>query len=155
MTRMEFIQQLREALGNDLSSNVVQENVNFYDQYITDEVNKGKSEAEVLSMLGDPWILARTVVDAQDGTDQSIAHGAGNSNTGYHSEASGQEDKSTQIRTFGLNTWWKKLLLILAVIMVVVVIFSIVTGLVRLVAPIVVPIVVIMLIVRVFSNRRS
>lgn len=155
MTRMEFIQQLREALGNDLSSNVVQENVSFYDQYITDEVSKGKSEAEVLSMLGDPWILARTIVDAQDGTDQSIAHGTGNSNTGYNGETSKQGERQTQIRTFGLDTWWKKLLLILAVIMVVVVIFSIVTGLVRLVAPIVVPIVVIMLIVRVFSNRRS
>ena len=69
MTRIEFLQQLRQALENDLSGSVVQENVDYYNQYISDEVRKGKSEEEVLRMLGDPWILARTVIDAQDGTD--------------------------------------------------------------------------------------
>ena len=34
MTRMEFLQQLRQALENDLSGSVVQENVDFYNQYI-------------------------------------------------------------------------------------------------------------------------
>ena len=61
MTRIEFLQQLRQALENDLSGSVVQENVDYYNQYISDEVRKGKSEEEVLRMLGDPWILARTV----------------------------------------------------------------------------------------------
>ena len=41
MTRMEFLQQLRQALENDLSGSVVQENVDFYNQYISDEVRKG------------------------------------------------------------------------------------------------------------------
>ena len=72
MTRMEFLQQLRQALENDLSGSVVQENVDFYNQYISDEVRKGKSEEEVLQMLGDPWILARTVIDAVDGTDRDV-----------------------------------------------------------------------------------
>ena len=62
MTRIEFLQQLRQALENDLSGSVVQENVDYYNQYISDEVRKGKSEEEVLRMLGDPWILARTVI---------------------------------------------------------------------------------------------
>ena len=42
-------------------------------------MRSGKSEAQVLEMLGDPWILARTISDAQDGTDDSIVNEAGGS----------------------------------------------------------------------------
>lgn len=155
MTRMEFLQQLRQALENDLNGSVVQENVDFYNQYIIDEMGKGKSEAEVLQMLGDPWVLARTVIDAQDGTDQSTVYESGGTYSGYSSESSRKKETDPVVHAFGLDTWWKKMVLILGIIMVVVVIFSIITGLVSLLAPIVIPIVVIMLVVRLFSNRRS
>ena len=46
MTKQEFLEKLRAALGNDLSGAVVSENVNYYKQYITDEVAKGKTEKE-------------------------------------------------------------------------------------------------------------
>lgn len=58
MTKQEFLEKLRAALGNDLSGAVVSENVNYYKQYITDEVAKGKSEKEVIDELGDPWAIA-------------------------------------------------------------------------------------------------
>ena len=35
MTKQEFLEKLRAALGNDLSGAVVSENVNYYKQYIT------------------------------------------------------------------------------------------------------------------------
>ena len=41
MTKMEFLEGLRKALGNDLDRATVQENVNYYDGYISDEVSKG------------------------------------------------------------------------------------------------------------------
>ncbi len=66
MTKQEFLEKLRAALGNDLSGAVVSENVNYYKQYITDEVAKGKSEKEVIDELGDPWAIARTIIDAQE-----------------------------------------------------------------------------------------
>ena len=47
MTKMEFLEGLRKALGNDLDRATVQENVNYYDGYISDEVSKGKTEEEV------------------------------------------------------------------------------------------------------------
>ena len=156
MTRIEFLQQLRQALENDLSGSVVQENVDYYNQYISDEVRKGKSEEEVLQMLGDPWILARTVIDAVDGTDRSTVYEAGGST--YDDFEKGrstqQESGGQKMHGFGFDTWWKKLLAVLAVIMVIVVIFSIVTGLVRLLAPILIPIIVILIIIQLISGRR-
>lgn len=157
MTRIEFLQQLRQALENDLSGSVVQENVDYYNQYISDEVRKGKSEEEVLRMLGDPWILARTVIDAQDGTDRSTVYEAGGSTyTDYEGGRSTQKESGGQkMHGFGFDTWWKKLLAVLAVIMVIVIIFSIITGIVSLLAPIVVPIIVIMIVIRLISGRRG
>ena len=66
MSKMEFLEGLRKALGNDLDRATVQENVNYYDGYISDEVSKGKTEEEVTAELGDPWVIAQTVIDAEE-----------------------------------------------------------------------------------------
>lgn len=156
MTRSEFLSELRQALENDLSGGIVQENVEFYNQYITDEIRKGKSEEEVLAMLGDPWILARTVIDAADGTDQSTVYEAGGSSyNGYDSNSGRTREQNTQTHVFGLDTWWKKLLLILGIIMVVMVVVTIISGLVSLLAPIIIPILIVMIVIRILGNRRG
>ena len=62
MTRAEFLEQLRSALQGNVQEHVVQENVAYYNQYISEELQKGKTEEEVLQMLGDPWILAKLLL---------------------------------------------------------------------------------------------
>ena len=37
MTRREFLDGLRTALGNDLSGSVIQENVDYYNGYISEK----------------------------------------------------------------------------------------------------------------------
>ena len=74
MTRAEFLEQLRSALQGNVQEHVVQENVAYYNQYISEELQKGKTEEEVLQMLGDPWILAKTIIAASDGTDEEIVY---------------------------------------------------------------------------------
>lgn len=155
MTRMEFLQQLRQALENDLSGRVVQENVEYYNQYITDEISKGKSEDAVLQVLGDPWVLARTVIDAQEGTDQSTVYEAGGSYAGYGNEAEKKNHTEPKVHVFGVSSWWKKLLVVLGIVMVIVVVFSMITGLISLLAPIVIPILIIMVVIKFFTNRRT
>ena len=44
MTRVEFLSQLEQALQDKVSGSVVRENVNYYNQYISEEISKGKSE---------------------------------------------------------------------------------------------------------------
>lgn len=154
MTRLEFLEQLRSALGNDLSGDVVQENVNYYDQYITEEIRNGKSEEQVLQMLGDPWVIARTITDVQDGTDQTVAEEAG-SRTHGHSREKEVESKTGFSHLNGGNTWWKKLVLVVVIILVIVTIFSIITGVIRLFAPIVVPVVLLLIFIKLFGKRRS
>lgn len=86
MSQKEFLEELRTALSGKLSAQAVLENIEYYRNYIEGEVRSGKSEAQVLEMLGDPWILARTISDAQDGTDDSIVNEAGGSDYGAYGE---------------------------------------------------------------------
>ena len=66
MTKKGFLEKLKTALDSNLSDAAVQEQIAFYKQYIEDEVRKGRSEEEVVKELGDPWAIARTIIDSAE-----------------------------------------------------------------------------------------
>lgn len=153
MTKQEFLGKLRAALGNDLSGAVVSENVNYYKQYITDEVAKGKSEKEVIDELGDPWAIARTIIDAQE--NQEYTEGEYRSETTANSEYdSVKQNRYGNVHVFGLDSWWKKFLLILGLVGIIVLIVAVIGGIISILAPIVLPLIVLMWILRVIGQRR-
>lgn len=171
MTKMEFLEGLRKALGNDLDRATVQENVNYYDGYISDEVSKGKTEEEVTAELGDPWVIAQTVIDAEEAKRGMSKDGSAYTSSGsvysdpvygdggdYTKEdyASQNQEYQTHVHAFGFDTWWKKLLLVLGIIGIIVLVVSIVGGIISLLAPILIPLVINMLIIRLIggSGRR-
>ena len=154
MTRAEFLEQLRHALQGNVNERVIQDNVAYYNQYISEEVRNGKSEDEVLQMLGDPWILAKTIIDASDGTDSEVVYESDQRD--YYSNSDRRESyNESNIHVFGIDTWWKKLLLILFVVMIVVLVVAIVSGIVSFLAPILVPLLIVMIIIRLIGGRRS
>lgn len=153
MNRQIFLQKLKEALENDLSGRIVQDNLNFYSQYISDEIKKGRSEQEVVDELGDPWMIARTIIDSQD--IQS-----GNENSGTYREQEGQSYETPHpmgnggIHILGLDTWWKKLLVIAGVLLVIGIIISIITGIISLVAPVAVPVLIVVIVLQIIKGRK-
>lgn len=60
----EFLMQFRDALDGKVSENVIQDNVNYYRSYINSQTDSGKSESDVLGMLGDPRLLAKTIEES-------------------------------------------------------------------------------------------
>ena len=62
MTKQEFLEKLRLALNGKVAGNVVTENLQYYEDYINTEIRKGRSEEEVLASLGDPRLIARTII---------------------------------------------------------------------------------------------
>ncbi len=60
----EFLIQFREALDGKVSENVIQENVRYYRSYINGQTANGRNESEVLKMLGDPRLLAKTIEES-------------------------------------------------------------------------------------------
>lgn len=62
MGKQEFLEKLRLALNGRVSAEIVTDNIRYYEDYINIEVRKGRSEEEILAQLGDPRLLARTIV---------------------------------------------------------------------------------------------
>lgn len=157
MTKETFLSQLGSALSGNMDSGKVNENLRYYSEYISGEVQNGKTEEEVLQMLGDPWILARTLIDADNGTDQETVYEAGGD---YENQSGGWNRQGSTGGTSygdkgqGTGKWWKKLLLILFVVMVVLLIFAIISGVIRIFAPIVLPALVVILVIRILGGKR-
>lgn len=61
MSREEFLKQLKESLSMSLEKDAINEQLDYYDKYISDEMKKGKSEKEVIDELGDPRLIAKTI----------------------------------------------------------------------------------------------
>lgn len=152
MTKYEFLEKMRHALANDLSGSVIQDNINYYDGYISDEVRKGRSETAVVEELGDPWAIARTIIESVENT--------GNGQDSYtydslqHSYGSERQKDNSRVRVIGFHSWWKKLLVILGVLGIVMLVVAVIGGIFSLLAPILVPILIIMFIVRLIGGRR-
>ena len=71
MTKREFLEELKEALSEQLPQNQVAEHVSYYMNYIEERKRSGSSEDEVLDMLGDPRLIARTILDTTPGSREN------------------------------------------------------------------------------------
>lgn len=152
MTRSEFLNKLKEALANDLSGPVIQENVNYYSGYIADEVRKGRSEEEVVAELGDPWAIARTFIESleiQGNTQEDYGYEPNRQNYDQR-----QQSGTGQVHIFGLDTWWKKLLLVLGIVGVFMLVIAVIGGIFSLLAPILVPLILMIIVFRIIGSRR-
>ncbi len=151
MNKTEFLQQLREALTTDLSSRAVEENIRYYSQYISDEERKGRTEEEILNELGDPWLIAKTIIDTgvSEETNEYSSYGSSENNDyqGY-----GRQSDYDGMKVYHVDTWWKKALIIVGVIVVIGLILSLITGVVSLLAPVLVPILIIAIIINLLKR---
>lgn len=156
MTEYEFLEKLKKALENDLDSRTVQENMDYYRSYIEEETRHGRSEGEVLEELGDPWVLAQSVINMAE-SRSGIEAGSGDRNgqrESWSGNAGGQGYSDTRIHTYMVNGWWKRLLFLLGVIGIVLIVFAVIGGLISLIMPVLLPIFVVVLILRFIRRMR-
>lgn len=64
MNREQFIDTLRRALYGKVDDYTLSDHIRYYESYILQEMAKGRSEQEVLDELGDPRLIARTILEA-------------------------------------------------------------------------------------------
>ena len=69
MNKEEFLNRMQEALEGEISSDLIRSNLQYYRSYIMDEMRGGRTEAEVLEELGDPRLIAHTIIDSQDAAE--------------------------------------------------------------------------------------
>lgn len=78
MSKQEFLEKLRLALNGRVSAGIVTENIRYYEDYINIETRKGRSEEDVLEQLGDPRLLARTIIQTQGSAEEKEQAADGN-----------------------------------------------------------------------------
>ena len=81
MKKNEFIKSLEEELSLSFNKAEINKQLDYYSKYIDDEINNGKTEEEVLSELGDPRLIVKTlktvsgkdtiIVDNEDTSEKS------------------------------------------------------------------------------------
>ena len=64
MTKKQFLEELRVSLEGMASPMVIQENLNYYENYINEQIQNGRTEEDVLNELGSPRLIARSIMDA-------------------------------------------------------------------------------------------
>ena len=131
MSRQEFIDELKVSLSGLESKSQINENIRYYDNYIKEQVASGKSEAEVLKDLGDPRLIAKTIL-ASEPVGQEAFYG-GQDEYAYTREDNTPENTTIHVDdengsyTFryesGRNVGWKtkaKFYITIAVIVLVI-----------------------------------
>ena len=72
MNKEEFIENLRRALSVSLDYETVNKHIAYYEEYIMMELKNKKSEEEVLELLGDPRLLAKTIVNTNQENKRTV-----------------------------------------------------------------------------------
>lgn len=71
MSKEEFLDTLRKVLARELSESEVADNINYYWNYIEQQIASGKTEEQVLQELGDPRLVQRTILQVDEKRERS------------------------------------------------------------------------------------
>ena len=66
MSKQEFLDGLRRSLAGNLETREINEHINYYSDYIDSQIRKGISEEEVMDSLGEPRLIAKTLIGMED-----------------------------------------------------------------------------------------
>ena len=63
MTKKEFLNILYEQLSDQMPEAKASAHTQYYHDYIQDAIKRGQKEKQVLDSLGDPRLIAKTLID--------------------------------------------------------------------------------------------
>lgn len=149
MKKTEFLKELEAALKGEVSPELTAENLRYYDNYISQETSKGRSEAEVIEEIGSPRLIARTIIDTSGGSGSY--GGAGNASGSYGSGQGGY----SRFHYVNLNKWYWKALIIAVLCLVLFTVLSIVGGIFAILFRFATPILIVLLVVSLLRNMRG
>lgn len=150
MKKTEFLKELEAALKGEVSPELTAENLRYYDNYISQETSKGRSEAEVIEEIGSPRLIARTIIDTSGGSG-SYESGESSSSGSYGSGQGGY----SRFHYVNLNKWYWKALIIAVLCLVLFTVLSIVGGIFAILFRFATPILIVLLVVSLLRNMRG
>ena len=71
MNRTEFLTILRNQFAGQMQEGKAEAHIRYYEDYIQSQVRKGRTEEDVLGELGDPRLIAKTLIETEDSQPQA------------------------------------------------------------------------------------
>lgn len=125
MSKQEFLDTLRRSISGMNDYTFVNETMEYYEEYIERQIRMGKSEAEVMEELGDPRLIAKSIVASKDSVEEQSVDG---STYGFSDADTMNNTKVFQTKSgkvVKLPVWLTKVLTVVAIVAVVVVVCDI------------------------------
>ncbi|MBQ4523292.1 MAG: DUF1700 domain-containing protein [Lachnospiraceae bacterium] len=151
MNRVEFLEGLNEALKGEVDPREYQDAIKYYSDYIEARMREGMSEEEVISSLGSPRLIAKSILQAQE----NKAKDSGRREETYENKTTrtefdlGKGFRATQnedgrvefkYKKFNFNSWYGKLIFALVAIFIVVLLICVTFGVAYLAFTVLLPI---------------
>lgn len=157
MSKKEFLDILYNQLSGQMPEGSVAAHVQYYRNYIEDEQQKGRTETDILNDLGDPRLIARTLLDTEVGagnpqngsTYSAIYNEADSDYNEYDSSDSARGHVKKHSFKLDLSTWYGKV----AVILIAAVVLLLLVTILGILIPVVIVAGVIMYIVSQFRKQ--
>lgn len=146
MGKQEFIDRLRAALYGNVSDALMTDYVNYYSEYINTEIDRGKSESQVLAMLGEPRLIARTIIQTNGIREDSAGDGVKYEER--YTQYSGENKRQQTTGNFRIPGWLWIFLIILIAVTVIWLFVSVLSFL----APVILPVLVVIFLVKLFRD---
>lgn len=151
MVKAQFVKQLEEALIGEVPSAVVLDNTKYYENYIQNEIQKGRTESDVMEELGNPRLIARTIIELfkSENNDYFQSNGEYTENKDtknrYHYNTNSYNGQDSRFKVFNFNTWFGKVLSWIIIVLFIVFAVWVLTGIASLLIVYAVPILMILI----------
>ena len=138
MNKEVFIDTLRRALYGKVSDYELTDHVRYYEDYIRQEISRGRSEQEVLEELGDPRLIARTILETSGMKAPDVEYT-------IDEESAENTDSGVKVHTF---SGWKATLVMALIAAAVIAIIVLLLGLAIYLLPVIIAVMLISWLIR-------
>ena len=102
MNKVEFIDMLRRQISSVEDPVFIRDTLSYYQDYIDTAIRKGRTEEDVLRELGDPRLIAKSIVASRD--DSGIYGSRDSRSDTYGSYEYGQTEEERYDGGYGTDT---------------------------------------------------
>lgn len=154
MTKKEFLDILAGRLAQTLPQEKVEEHIRYYDEYLTGKIVHGVSEEDAVQQLGDPLLIARTIMDtSEESGNRRVIYEETPRKAGGWSVNDEEEERKGQTHQISLHHKGGCLLTAIIGIVVLAVVLWLVGSVLSMVLPVLIPLLVIGMVISYFKQR--
>lgn len=152
MTKEEFLEQLEDALVGEVPNSVIYDTKRYYERYFFSEMKMGKTEKELLEELGNPRLIAKTIIDTQGDAKQQYRESA------YYKDDVREEFEKNRphLGMLDLTTWYGRAMAWGIGILILLLLVWLISGILSLAIKLAVPLIAVLAVyglVRSFTNK--